>query len=307
MQWSQIKTLFILCFLLLNIYLFIQFIDKQNKADIGVLDNPESTIEQKLESDKIKVKDIQVDVKEASYIKVSQKTYTDADLKLLDKLKNQTTAVINKNFIVSQFNKPITIPEKAKKDDLKTIMESNMIFPDNYVYWGKNEEKNILIFFQHQNNHPIYFNQHGLVLVYLNDKNEMAFYTQTMLGEAEPQGEMKTLNKPIQAVETLYNKNHLYMGDEVRIAEIGYYTRILSEGVQVFAPTWNVSVNDERNYFVNAIEGLVITSNDMEFLETTIESNRDAIRQLDDSNKMKRGILAHLEQLLEESNRSEVE
>lgn len=306
MQWSQIKTLFILCFLVLNIYLLFQFVDKQKESDLGVLSSPESTFDQKLESDKIKIGDIHADVKEASYIKVSQKKFTDEDKKLLDKLQNQKVKVINNSLIVSQFKKPIAIPEDAKDEDLADIVGSNTIHPEDYIYWGKNEDKNILIFFQQQKKRPIYFNHHGLLLIYLNDDDEMTFYTQTMLGEAESQGERKKLNKPIQAVETLYKRNHLYPEDEITNVQIGYYTRILSEGVQVFAPTWKVTVNDERNYFVNAIEGLVISSKDTEFLEESIASNIGNIRSLDDDGKMKSNIMDYLNQLLEENNRSEV-
>lgn len=309
MQWSKIKTLFILCFLILNIYLLIQFIDKQRESDYPILDSAdESSIEDQLKADKIKYGDIKSEVTEATYISVLQRNFSDEELKQLAKMPNQKPAVVNSNFIVSLFNDPIEIPEKASAEDISKVVGSHTMFPEEYEYWGWNEEMNVLIFFQLKDKRPIYFNQNGLLLVYLNDKDEMVFYTQTMLGDAEPQGDLKTLNRPIQAIETLYNNHQLFYEDKISNVKIGYYARVLAEGVQVFAPTWRVSVNEDRNYFVNAIEGLVFPSDDIQFLLDTIEENLIKIRAVDGNNTIKKTILAHLEKKLEESesNRSEV-
>ena len=310
MQWSQIKTLFILCFLVLNVYLTVQFINKQDEADIGELDNQEAPFKDRLESEKISIGDIETDIVEASYLKASQKTFTKKEKRELSSLKNQHATVINHNFILSQFDDPIPISDQMKKEDLYQALASYTLFPDDYVYWGWNQEKNVLVFFQQENDRPVYFNQHGLLLVYLNEDNEMVFYTQTMLDDPEPQGDKKTLNEPIQAVETLYKRNHLYPEDDVKSVEMGYYTRILSEGVQVFAPTWKVSVQNgepenTRTYFVNAIEGLVLDSKDFDFLETAIEENIRKVSAMDSDSKVKEKVLTHLKQMIDESNRSE--
>src|SRR5699024_2331884 len=111
----------------------------------------------------------------------------------------------------------------------------------------------------------------GMILVFLNDENEIIFYTQAMLGEAESRQEKKTLIKPIKAIETLYSTNELNSGDRITKMDIGFHTRVpSSHGVQVFVPTWKVTVNGERNYFVNAIEGFAFSSNEYDFLEETI-------------------------------------
>src|SRR5699024_12369246 len=118
---------------------------------------------------------------------------------------------------------------------------------------------------------PIYFNQNGMILVFLNDDNEMIFYTQTMLGEAEPRAEKKTLIKPIKAIETLYKANELKAGDEITKVDIGFNTRVpLENGIQVFVRIWKVSIDDEKVYFVNAIEGFVFSGDDNKILTNMI-------------------------------------
>src|SRR5699024_3258245 len=66
----------------------------------------------------------------------------------------------------------------------------------------------------------------------------------------------------------------LSSGDNITRVNIGFHTRVPFEsGVQVFAPIWKVDVNDEKNYFVNAIEGFIFSTEEQEFLEDVIESS----------------------------------
>src|SRR5690625_2652694 len=147
MQWSQIKTLFILSFLILDIYLFIQFLEKQDQVNVGVLEHEESTIEQRLEDENITIPKLPEEEVNEPFISVSQKIFTDKELKLVERLKNQKTAVVN-NFIVSLFNKPIKISKNETMEGIESIVKASVVFPEEYIFWDWNQEMNILIFFQ---------------------------------------------------------------------------------------------------------------------------------------------------------------
>lgn len=308
MQWSKIKTLFILCFLVLNIYLIIQFIQKQEDADMGLLDEgQEASIEDKLESENIEYEDPDIEITEGSYISVTQKKFTDEELIPLTNFENQQSAVINNNFILSKFEEPIEVPEEATDDELTQLVTRHILFPEAYQFWGWNKDLNVLMFFQLKDDRPFFYNQNGAVLVFLNEDDEMIYYTQTMLGDVEVHREKKTIQQPIQAVGTLYDRNDLYYEDEITRIKMGYYARIATEGVQVFAPTWRVEVNEERNYFINAIEGLVFASDDIQFIKKTIEeSSIEKIKLLEEDNELREEILTDLtEKLTETGNRGE--
>lgn len=75
MQWGHIKTLFILSFLILNIYLLVQYVDRQQDSERPVLDeSKESSMEERLESENITIQtELESDVTESNYISVSQK------------------------------------------------------------------------------------------------------------------------------------------------------------------------------------------------------------------------------------------
>lgn len=310
MQWSQIKTLFILCFLILNIYLLYLVLDKQNETDIGVIERQNPKIEEQLESEDIKYGDLPSVDDEESFLSVEQKSFDKDNRKSLDSFNNQEVTIIDKIFIMSAFNKPIKIPEDADSNTINSLIKSDLLYSDEYQFWSWDKDYNVLIFFQEKSERPIYFNQNGLVLIFLNDDNEATSYTQTMLGEAEEEEEKKTLIQPIKAIESLYLMNQLNSGEEVTNMKMGYHTRVpLPDGVQVFVPTWKVNINDERNYFVNAIEGFTFSGNDSEFLLEVFQSNsamiREAIIDKKDDKKIKDVILDELDKRLEESSGSE--
>lgn len=310
MQWNQIKSLFILCFLVLNIYLVYLVLDKQNEADIGVIERDNPKIEEQLESEDITYKDLPTIEDEESFLSVEQKKFDSKNKKSLESMSNQETSIIDDTMILSKFKKPIKIPDKPSADTLDHLVTTDMLYADEYNYWGWNEEYNVLMFFQEKDDRPIYFNRSGLIIVFLNDDNEAIAYTQTMLGEAEEEEEKKSLIQPIKAIETLYLENQLNSGEEVTDMKMGYHTRVpLSDGVQVFVPTWKVNIDSDRNYFVNAIEGFTFSGNDSEFLLEVFESNAEIIRTYLNDDKEDKDvselILNELNERLENSSGSE--
>lgn len=308
MQWSQIKTLFILSFLILNVYLFFQFLEKQDQADLELLDHEDSTIEEKLKNENIVIlEELSDEQEQEPYISVGQKLFNDDDLKMFDGFTNQKVALVNKKFIISIFNDPVAIP-KGELSMIEGFVKKSFIYPNDYVLWDWNEEFNVLVFFQKKNERPIYFNQSGIILVFLNDKNEMTFYTQTMLGETESLQDKRSLITRKGAIEVLYNANELRSKDEITKVQIGFHTRVpLADGVQVFVPAWKVTVNDERNYFVNAIEGSIFSSDEVNFLEESIEYNIERVEAMDTDQALKSESLRLLKEELEAINRGGIE
>lgn len=309
MQWSQIKTLFILSFLVLNIYLVVQFIDKKDQSDYTLLDHGVSTFEEKLKNENIVMLEGISDFsgrKQEPYISAEQKEFDQDDLKLFNSLKNQKVSIVQNKLVVSILDKPIPIPS-GELSEIEEFVKKQFVYPSDYVLWDWDKELNILVFFQQKNGRPIYFNRSGIILVFLNENNEMTLYTQTMLGEKESLQDEKTLITPEKAIEALYNANELRSEDEITKVDIGFHTRVpLEDGVQVFVPTWKVTVNDERNYFVNAIEAFIFSSNSSKFLQEIIEYNIERIEMVDDEEALKDETLEFLKEELEKINRGGV-
>lgn len=311
MQWGHIKTLFILSFLILNIYLIYQFLEKQQDADLGILFSQEATIEDQLAADNISLPELDMDIEEETYILASQKVFDEHEIKELESMDNQRITIIDGNFIISELENPIPISDKLGEQEVSDIVKSNIFFSEEFAFWDWNKELNIMLFFQKIGDRTFYYNEHGpgLLLVYLNEKNEITHYTQSLLDETETQGSAsKSLIKPIQAIESLYNSNDLHPNEEVTKVSMGYYSRLIEEGEQVFAPTWNITVNNERNYFINAIEGFIFTNVDTTFLDTVIEDTIFKVQSVDeDLNESNEAFLEQLKKKQQLKNRSEIE
>lgn len=308
MQWSQIKTLFILSFLILNIFLAIQFVGKLEEEDYGFLEYDDTSIEQKLTEENIVITSLPSGKEQESFISATQRVFTKEDLVEIKSQKNQDVEIINDKFLISLFEESVAIPNEDETDVIEGFIKSHFLFPDDYKLWSWNKEFNILIFFQNKGNRPIYYNQNALILVFLNDKNEMMFYTQTMLGKSESIKEKKDLIEPMTAVETLYNSNELRPGDEITKIELGFHTRVPTEqGTQVFVPAWKVTVNSDKKYFVNAIEGWVFSSDEHEFLEETIALYLDRIESITDNEDLKEKLEVILNNKIESDDRGEDE
>ncbi|TRM11022.1 hypothetical protein FH966_04375 [Lentibacillus cibarius] len=309
MEWKQIKTLFILCFLVLDVYLLFMFFDKQEDWDFGFESPDKSTLEQELESENITISaDLPNKELKESYITAGKKTFTKDDLNYFNTLENQQVDVIDETFILSRFKEPVKLPEKANGDLINELVKSRILLPGNYTFSSWNKSMNVLIFFQQKKDRSIYYNQHGIVLVYLNDDNEMVFYTQTMLGKAESPSEEKTLVKPMDAIKVLYEGNRIWPGDDITGLKIGFHTKIpLPSGEQVFAPTWIITVNEDENFYVNAIENQVVKSDELTFLNDAVSEIMKKVQSLPDESDIKDYVLDYInENISSANNRSEV-
>lgn len=314
MQWKQIKTLFILCFLLLDVYLLVLFFDKQKDADLSTAPQTSFTIDQRLEVENISISaDLPEKDLEESYISVQQKLFTTEEMDQLADKKNQQSVVIDRNIILSRFDTPIPVPEDASKETINSLLKSKFLLPENYQYWGWNTEMNVLFFFQKKSERPIYYNQNGIIMVFLNDDNKAIYYTQTMLGEADSPSGPESLIDSMVAIQLLFDDNKLHTGDNITNVDLGFYTFIpLTSGEQVFAPTWTITVNGEKKFYVNAIENLVFSSDEPKFLTNAVSTIKSKVQKLEDSdeedkNEIEDYILNHINQLLTTNNRSETE
>lgn len=271
MQWGQIKLILIISFLILDVYLLVQFLDKKEQADYGVIEEQQSTFEELLTAESITIPELKTD-DSSTYLSVQHQLLEESDLQLKKDQLAQKPLLVNDYLLLSTIDIPAKIEINQSDEYYEELKEQLFFKPDAYSYWGWNENVNVLIYFQEKADRSIYYNQNGIVIVYLNDDNEITHYTQTILGQEEFVQESNELIKPLEAIETLYRANLLQSGDDVNRVNLGFYTRVPYEAdVQVFAPTWKVTINDSQDYFINAIEGFIFSTDENEFLYEVVQ------------------------------------
>src|SRR5699024_2380642 len=146
MHWGQIKTLLILSFFVLDVYLFMQFMDKKEEADIAILEEQTSTIEDQLKSEDISVENLPKEDDEETYISVKQENFEEDDLEDESLENKQDPTIYKYNLIASKLDKPIKIKENASTDTLTEILEETVFIRKN-IHFGIGTEMQILLFF----------------------------------------------------------------------------------------------------------------------------------------------------------------
>ncbi|MFX3623280.1 MAG: two-component system regulatory protein YycI [Ectobacillus sp.] len=257
MDWSKIKTIFIITFLILDFFLAFQFIQKKNNSRLEIM--TETTIEEQLEAEKITYVELPKEPAREAYITGRSKEFKEEELRFL---RNQVPVLKDVNTIFSKLKEPLLIPKSDKGYFFEEFLKSYVLEGPKYKYWKTDQKAKKIYFFQQYKTKSIFYNKYAALVLDINDKNEIISYTQTMLTDVSEMGgdnKKQDIITAAQALETLYLKNELKPESRVTKAEIGYYTIVIpSSGVQVIAPTWHFIVDGEEDLFVNAMEGQII-------------------------------------------------
>ncbi|MGE6257626.1 two-component system regulatory protein YycI [Heyndrickxia sporothermodurans] len=269
MDWNKTKSMFIIVFLILDIFLLVQFSGQYEASKIERLKDP--SLEDRLMDLKIDYSKLNLATEplKSQYISAKIKTFTDKDTK---KLTNQDKITLDstKTKLSASFKKREKIDSELDKvqleNFLKDFLKNNILFGDQYQFWKYDKENGIISFYQTYEKKMFYKNESGQVQLYLNDKNEIVSYEQSLLEKIEKRSE-KPIYPVISAIGNLYDKKMLLENSTIVSCDLGYYTLIQPTTTQMLVPTWHFVVEHngvQDNLYVNAIGGRVIPKSDKE-------------------------------------------
>ncbi|MCP3032160.1 two-component system regulatory protein YycI [Halobacillus sp. A1] len=276
MQWGQIKTLFILSFLILDLFLLQQFLTKQEEAQVGTLQD--SMFDESPAENNVEISgDVPEEAPEVSFLIASLSDFSESQLDGIRDLTDQEAQVFNENLLVSTLDEPVDIEDD--EEEITEVVGEYVPFISQYSYWGWNEQRDKILFFQTTNTRTVYYNSGGVLMVDVED-GQMTGYQLTQLREDEDDsGDERELLEPIDVIDILYEDQVITTGDEVTEMKIGYYSAATFDPTQVFAPIWKITVNGEEDLFVNAVtgEGRMLDIDEDEFIEATTEYFMDVM------------------------------
>lgn len=277
MQWGQIKTLFILSFLVLDLFLLQQFLTKQSQEEVaGQLATVAEDITTELEERNITIEEgiIEDEAPPVNLITSSGIGFPEDILTKIESLEDSETHTVelveNNTVLKASLSEPVEVTE----DNVITQVASVVPFSDQYSYWGWDEDQGVALFFQKVNDRTVYFNKGGILLVKIENE-EITGYGATFLSFNPPsEGTESNLQPKLNIVKQLVDAGKINSGDTVTSMNIGYHTSINltpgeENGPQQFAPTWKVTVNESENYFIYAITGNIVDIPEDEFIEET--------------------------------------
>ncbi len=281
MQWGQIKLLFILSFLVLDLFLLQQFLNKQGEDELDQISTAAEDTETELEENNITIADdaIPEDLPAASEIESETSTFSEEILSQIEDMDPQGKEIeVEDNRVLKvTLENPIDVTEDTIQDEVKDLVP----FSSQYSYWGWNEEEGAALFFQAINNQTVYFNDGGYLLVNI-ENGQITGYVATLLSfdeESSLSGSSNTEIEPLSVIKTLYDFGLITSGDEITSMSIGYHTSANlapgeENGPQVFASTWKVTINGEKNLFLYALYGTVIEIDEEGFI-ASIQNSYD--------------------------------
>jgi len=258
LDWSKIKNIFIISFLILDLYLIYELFKVVESNEYNVKAETESSVEMRLKADEIEYISLPKNYVEDYYLKAKPKTFTTEDTQKTI-LSNQAVTINNGTEIESFLKEPIKVTEKFAVTDLSSFIKENVLYGDQYQFWKKSNDGSSIVYTQQYKEKNLFENHNAMLTFYINEQNEIYSYTQTYLEEIQELSNAEKIIQPIKAIETLYMKGELPSKSKITAVELGYYTLVpLSDTTQVLNPAWCFVVEGKGRLYVSAFEGDIV-------------------------------------------------
>lgn len=260
MDWSKIKTIFILTFLVLDIYLMYEFFKLKDSSQLEYIAEP--SFDKRLKADEIEYGELPKNFQKDIYLSATPKNFTNDDGLDDPKLKGQQVTVNDGFVLAATLDKPYELSDKLDTSEINTFVKNHVLYGDQYRFWGKDGNK--ITYYQKFKDKVFYENISGELTIWLNpENNDIVSYQQTILENIEELSEKEKIIQPLKAIETLYENGSLKPKSKITNVELGYVTFVPGTS-QVLTPAWRFVINGEENVFVHAIEGQVMQLNNEE-------------------------------------------
>ncbi|MCW1929037.1 two-component system regulatory protein YycI [Bhargavaea beijingensis] len=257
MDWSKTKTIFIVVFAILNVFLFSLYMNRTNEYEnYGVLG--EASIEERLSGDDITYGELP-ETKEAYRISGELKPVSLMEIR---ELSGQALKVTEGHTLISELEEPAGLENSKGKLEFGEFLEKYVTNGKDYTLWEVDEEKRTATFFQNFDGNTIFYNENSTLTVHWNTDRKAIRYEQTMLHNLKEINEKKTLYSPLQAISALSRSGVIKPGAHVKDVELGYSPLVELTQTQVFVPTWHIHVElddgTSADHFVNAVNGKIL-------------------------------------------------
>ena len=268
MDWGKTKSIFIMVFLVLDIFLLYQFLDKKDNYQFEYF--AEATIEDRLQGDEITYNAPPKQNVKEQFLIAQSKIFKKEDT---ENLVNQKVNIVEQTKILGTFDKPISISKNVQSSELEKLVKEYLLFGSEYRYWDYDKATGEIIFYQTWDKKMFFNNSKGKITLFVDKENQVISYEQTYLENIEKEfNEEKDLVPAIKALEALYENGDIEPKSDVTKVDLGYYNSLQTTSAShLLVPVWRVVVNHETDLFVNAFDGAIIELNTEEKIELNTE------------------------------------
>lgn len=269
MNWYKTKTIFIVCFLLLDLFLGYKIYDNSK----------ENTISDAISDDNVQGSELKVTAttpvtpESVNFLKGTQMEFVDdkgelsQEIQEMEKSKPQKIEPFNSGTeIRGTFKNPIPVPknEAERKKLLNTYIYKGI----EYEYWKKDSKSNTLLFVQTFQNKPVFIQNNDLNMLTFHIKdNQIVSYQQSYFKFDKIDNTINIISAET-AISNLQDKSSdLMIGPHSTISKIrlGYFNLVGDINQLIFMPVWELTVKTSggdsklRKFFIDASSGEIQT------------------------------------------------
>lgn len=268
MDFKRIARIFILAFGLLNIYLLLGVIERQDTQNIS--SQPTNDILENINASNIELPTnlatTNADNFEVYSLQINENNF------LKEALENSDThsgSINNAGVYYRSFpSNPIILEGDLEAgytsndiNILEEVIQSELVmFGQEYVFHDFEEDNNRFVFYQEAEDIPI-VDGSSEISFFVNDQGNIISYEQTYAGPGTMQGNALQLISGQRAIEILFLNNEIRQGSSVELPVLTYRRALHLEDLSMYSPAWLITVvhSSERNTFrVDAVNGTII-------------------------------------------------
>lgn len=269
MDFKRVEKIFILAFILLNIFLFISYLNRQDIQYISSESASVDILKEIRESD-IELPNLSVDPSQKEDVYSMQANTHNLLEEEMDRLSDDQTGTVNEEgtFYKSLLSSPIKLDGNPKKGfsekDLTTIKNfinsDRVLFGKEYRYSHFDLLTSRFVFYQIVNNIPVADGTSEISL-HVDPDGEIFSYEQTYAGPMTEQGNPLTLISNQRAIEILFSNNELPEKSKIHAPKLTYRRNLHLEDLSMYSPVWLVQVETDSELLslcVDAVRGTII-------------------------------------------------
>ncbi|MBM7580614.1 two-component system regulatory protein YycI [Jeotgalibacillus terrae] len=280
MDWSKTKTIFIVVFLILDIFLFILFVQKYEDSQLETIGDLSTT--ERLADENVTLGELPDVADSRPYLNAESYRFVNSDVQ---ELEGQSAIIREGQILDSVLAEPVAIDDPEDPEELNELLEDFVLYGEEYTFWDYDEEDNQLIYFQTYEDLTLYYNLNAQIAVQLNEDNEAVSYEQTYLTSLEEFTEEQQLREPRLVLETFYDRNLIQPNSTAVDLELGYYPPFVQvtagesdqATTQVLTPTWKMTIEnesgDEYDLYMNAVDGSIFDMSQVDLDFDQLEEN----------------------------------
>lgn len=265
MDWSKAKTILIVAFLALNIYLLFQLLTETWATE--VVSNDNTSIAQILNQRNVDPAKLPRMGRDIGYLTGSSEQMS-ASMITKNRDSQLATTLDNMQLEV-ELKQPVPLDAKDLRTTASKFVSEYVPFGSEYAYWRYDQGTKQIAFVQTYEDNKIFSTLEvegatetyigpSLLLLQLNDEYEVTDYKQRHLTNISSKTQDDLVLTASEAISQLASRKYFQPNQEMRAINTGFYSLPLdsSGSLIIMPPLWSIGIDDDV-YFVNAIDGTV--------------------------------------------------